>query len=281
MKSICVHTLVKNEEKYLWFSVMSVINYVDKILIWDTGSTDKTVNIISEIIKRYPGKVGFRNVGEINADDFTKVRQQMLNETKADWFIVVDGDEIWWDESIRKVVKVVKSSKGRKVESIVVPNIILIGDIYHHQEEAAGRYKLAGKFGHYNLRAINRNIPGLKSDKPHGTWGWVDGESRMIQDRPASKMAFIDAPYLHATFLPRSSTHERDLEVPKRKHKLKYELGIPFRRDFYYPEVFFRYKPAIVPSLWAKMDNAYMACALIQTPIKKLKRRLIHGKIGY
>ncbi len=281
MKSICVHTLVKNEEKYLWFSVMSVINYVDKILIWDTGSTDGTEKIIKEIKRKYPKKVNFKQVGNIDINDFTQVRQKMLNETKADWFVVVDGDEIWWDESIRKVVKVVKSSKGRKVELIVVPNIILIGDIYHHQEEAAGRYKLAGKFGHYNLRAINRNIPGLKSDKPHGTWGWVDGESRMIQDRPASKMAFIDAPYLHATFLPRSSTHERDLEVPKRKHKLKYELGIPFRRDFYYPEVFFRYKPAIVPSLWAKMDNAYMACALIQTPIKKLKRRLIHGKIGY
>ena len=283
---IYAHTLVKNEERYIWYSVLSVIDRVDKILIWDTGSTDKTVKIISEIIKRYPGKVGFRNVGEINADDFTKVRQQMLNETEADWFIVVDGDEIWWDESINKIVSVIRGKSlqrprsARQTESIVVPNIILIGDIYHYQEKAAGRYKLAGKFGHYNLRAINRNIPGLKSDKPHGTWGWVDGRNRMIQDR-SKKIMFADAPYLHATFLPRGGTHEEDLEVPKRSHKLKYELGIPFSRDFYYPEVFFRPKPAIVPSPWVKMDNAYKAYALIQTPLKKLKRRLIHGKIGY
>ena len=49
--SVWVHTLVKNEERYIWYSVMSVIDYIDKILIWDTGSTDKTVDIIKEILE--------------------------------------------------------------------------------------------------------------------------------------------------------------------------------------------------------------------------------------
>ena len=278
---IWAHTLVKNEERYLWFSVMSVINYVDKILIWDTGSTDGTEKIIKEIKRKYPKKVNFKQVGDIDVNDFTHVRQKMLDETNSDWLLILDGDEIWWEESIKKVAEVVKSSKRREIESIVVPNILLIGDIYHYQEKAAGRYKLAGRKGHYALRAVNTKIPGLASKKPHGTWGWVDDTGRMIQDRPVSKIAFIDAPYLHVTFLPRAGTHKKDLEVPKRSHKLKYELGISFPYDFYYPEGLFKVRPAIVPSPWAKMNNAYMACALIQTPLKKLKRRLIHGKIGY
>lgn len=281
---IWAHTLVKNEERFIWFSIMSVIEWVEKVLIWDTGSTDKTLRIAGKIKELYPSKVELKEVGEVDVDEFTKIRQQMLDRTKSDWFIVVDGDEIWWEESIKKVVQVVRGSSsrtGNRIESVVVPMYNLVGDIYHHQEKAAGRYKLAGREGHYALRAINRKIPGLKSEKPHGTWGWTDKEGKMIQDRNSKKIKFVDAPYLHASFLKRSSTHEKDLEVLKRKHKLKYELGIPFARDFYYPEVFFRSRPAIVRSPWAKMDKAYMPRALIQTPLKKLKRRFVHGKVGY
>ena len=46
---IWVNTIVHNEENFIWFAVMSVIDYVDKVLIYDTGSTDKTVEIIKEI----------------------------------------------------------------------------------------------------------------------------------------------------------------------------------------------------------------------------------------
>ncbi|KKR11163.1 MAG: Glycosyl transferase family 2 [Candidatus Woesebacteria bacterium GW2011_GWA1_39_21b] len=73
---IWAHTLVRNEERYIWFSVMSVINYVDKILIWDTGSTDNTVSIIREIKKKYPEKIDFKKVGKVDA-------QKNPNNTKT------------------------------------------------------------------------------------------------------------------------------------------------------------------------------------------------------
>lgn len=280
MKKIWAHTLVKNEERFIWFSVMSVVEHVDKVLIWDTGSTDNTVKIIKEIERKYPNKIIFNEVGDIDIDRFTEVRQEMLNETDSDWFLVVDGDEIWWEESIKKVVDLIKKS-GNKIESIVVPTYNLVGDIYHYQEKAAGRYKLAGKFGHYNLRAINRNIPGLKSAKPHGTWGWTDENNRMIQDRSVKKVKFVDAPYVHATFLQRSVNIELDKNVPKRARKLKHELGDSFPLDFYYPEVFFKPRPAFVFPPWRKMDRRYFTKAMFQTPLRKVKRRLIHGKAGY
>lgn len=277
---ISLHTLVKNEERFIWFSVMSVIEYVDKAFIWDTGSVDNTIKIIKEIERRYPKKVIFNDVGDVDVDDFTKVRQRMLDETKADWFIVVDGDEIWWDDSIETIIKTIKE-KGEKIESIVVPTVNLVGDLFHYQEKAAGRYRLAGKFGHYNLRAVNRDIPGLKSERAHGTWGWADDKGRMIQDRSRKKTLFMDAPYLHATFLPRSESTVLDRLVPKRRRKLKYELGNSFPPEYYFPEVLFRPRPKVVSCPWRRRNSFYFTRALFQTPLKKIRRRVYYGKTGY
>lgn len=282
-KSITAHCLVKNEGRLVWFSVMSVINHVDKVLLWDTGSTDGTLEIIEKIRKTQNAKrkIEFRKVGEVTPVSFTKVRQEMLDATDTDWFIVVDGDEIWWEDSIKQVVDAI-NKKGEEKESIVVPTYNLVGDIFHYQEEAGGQYRLAGRKGHFNLRAVNRRIPGLRSSGPHGTWGWIDGTGKMIQDGDPRKIVFVDAPYLHATHLPRAKTGVEEFDVPKRAKKLKYEMGVEFPKDFYYPEVFFRPRPEIVPSPWIKRSLGYTIRAAFETPLKKIKRRIIKKtKAGY
>lgn len=53
---ICVHTLVRNEEKYVWYAVMSVINHVDEVMLWDMKSTDNTYEILKEIKKAISSK---------------------------------------------------------------------------------------------------------------------------------------------------------------------------------------------------------------------------------
>ena len=277
---IWAHTLVKNEEKYLWYSVASVIDYVDRLLLWDSGSTDKTINIAKEIARRYPRKVYFREVGKVDVLEFTKVRQNMLDETDADWFLVLDGDEVWWNDSIKNVTERIRKS-GEELESIVVPVYNLVGDIYHYQEERAGLYHLAGQKGHLNLRAVNTKISGLHVEKPHGQMGYFDKDSKPIQERDARNMAFLDTPYMHFTYLIRSSSRQKDLLVPKRDMKLKYELGTPFAKDFYYPEVFFKPRPKIVQSPWQKMDMAFYLRALVETPPRRIKRRLFKSKVGY
>jgi len=278
---IAVHTLVKNEERFVWYSVMSVIEHVDKIYLWDTGSTDNTFAVLQEIAEKYPQKVNLRRVGSITPDEFPRVRQEMLDATTEDWFLMVDGDEIWWNDSIKKVVKVIKDSKDGKLESIVVPVINLVGDMYHFQESMAGNYQLVGKKGHYALRAIKRSIPGLTSLNPHGTWGWVDKDGKMIQDRNAKKIKFVDAPYLHATHLQRAGGVSKEKDVPKRKQKLKKEIGKMFPFDFYYPEAFFYQKPKIVPDIWKPMSTSFKIIAYLQTPLRKIKRRLTRPRVGY
>ncbi len=272
---ITAHTLVKNEDRFIWYSIMSVINYVDEYIVWDTGSTDKTIQIIESI---HDPKIKFKRIKTGNVFEEDKVRQEMLDETKSDWFLTVDGDEIWWDRSISKLRRFV-SKFGDRYDCLVVPTINLVGDIYHYQEERAGNYNLAGKVGHYNLRAVNRKIPGLNSINPHGLWGYADERGVLIQDRDKTRIKLLDdAPYLHASFLNRSTSLD---EVYKRNHKLKHEIGINFPLNYYYPEVFFRSRPNIVPNVWENMDSGFWLQSFFETPLRKMKRRYLPKKVGY
>lgn len=274
---IWAHTVFKNEERWLWYAVTSVIDHVDKLLLWDTGSTDRSWEIAMLLKEKYGDKIEVKKYGDTTPETFTMLRQDMLDITKSDWFIVVDADEIWWEEGIKKMVQEIKDS-NEKTESIVVKNLNLVGDIYHHFPNSAGKYKFGNLIGNYALRAIRRSIKGLCSEGRHGVWGWSDGE-KQIQNRNTFK--FVDATYIHTTFLPRGEDRSFDLKVPKRAKKLKYEIGEEFPIDFYYPEAFFKEKPDFIPSPWSTMSSKYKIIAKIETPMKKLKRRFNDKKVGY
>jgi glycosyltransferase involved in cell wall biosynthesis len=276
---IWAHTMVKNEAQWLWYSVSSIVDYIDKILLWDTGSTDQTLEIISELSKKYPGKIEFKERKIADIKDFTKSRQEMLDQTKSDWFLMLDGDEIWWDDSINKVINSIKA-QGNEFESVVVPTVNVVGDIFHYQDNGSGRYKFGNKVGHFNLRAINTKIPGLHSQGGHGVWGWADKNGKMIQERNPEKTKFVEAPYLHTSFLQRSG-EEKDKDVIKRNKKRKHEIGISFPKDYFYPEVFFRQKPEFVESPWNIMKTSFRTRSFFETPLRKIKRKIWWGKPGY
>jgi len=266
-KIIWGNCLVRNEENWVWYALMSVIDCLDKILVWDTGSTDKTVPIIKSI--KNP-KISFKQYGPVTPETFADVRQKMLKATKADWLFLIDGDEIWSKKSIKKVVEEIQR-KGDRIDSVVVETINFVGDVFHYQEEEAGEYEIAGKRGHYNLRAMNWRIPGLHAALPHGQQGYFDAENNPIQKRNPKKILFLPVHYFHATHLPRSLN---DNEVPMRKKKRKYEIGIPLPKKTEYPEVFNVKRPEIVPGPWVKMSKKVHFRSILQTPLKKIKRKL-------
>jgi glycosyltransferase involved in cell wall biosynthesis len=77
--------IVKNEEVFLDQCLKGVKDFVDEIVIVDTGSTDGTV----EIARRYTDKVYFHPW----EGSFSQARNQALGYATGDWIFQIDGDE--------------------------------------------------------------------------------------------------------------------------------------------------------------------------------------------
>ncbi|MBR2179968.1 MAG: glycosyltransferase [Selenomonadaceae bacterium] len=77
--------IVKNEEKMLQCSIESLKSAVDEIIVVDTGSTDKTI----EIAKSYGAKV----IETTWQDDFSTPRNLAIDNATGDWIIFIDADE--------------------------------------------------------------------------------------------------------------------------------------------------------------------------------------------
>lgn len=84
-KTISVCLVVKNEEKYLKRCLTSIKNVADEIIVVDTGSDDRTVEVAREFTDRI-FEVRWR-------DDFSKARNFALNKATGDWVLMLDGDE--------------------------------------------------------------------------------------------------------------------------------------------------------------------------------------------
>jgi glycosyltransferase involved in cell wall biosynthesis len=261
---IYAHTIVNNEENFIWFSLMSVADFVDKIIVYDTGSTDKTVEIIKDVIRKKDNKLLFKQVGSADDKRFSELRQKMLNESSdCDWIIILDGDEVWTKKGITDLVNII-CDKGKRLNAIVVPFYNLIGDIYHHQEEKFGKYTLLDKEGFLTIRAINRKIKGLHVEDDYPKEGYYDGNGVAIQNLDQKTLLLLDEPYFHFTHLKRSSRGQR-------KNKLKYGLGKKFHNRIKYPEVFYLDYPKIINNPWGKRSKKFKYIS----KVKELARRII------
>ena len=271
MPKIVTHTIIRNEQRFVWYALMSMLDYVDEMLVWDTGSTDRTPEIVESIDSP---KIKFRRLGKVTADEFTTVSQQMLEKTVGDWVINLDGDEIWPWSAVRQMTDLIRR-QGNSLDFLVHKYFNLIGDIFHYQPESAGKYRIGPFSGHVTIRAVNRSrISGLHYDRPHMQRGLFDGNGVLIQERTPFLGQLLPGRYLHATHLRRSENAARDLSVIKRAVKYKFELGIPFSDDFIFPEVFFLPRPSLVASPWQRRSVIYLMNASWQTPLKLFKRRL-------
>lgn len=82
--SLCI--IVKNEEMHIARCLDSVAELVDEIIIVDTGSTDKTVEIVSDYTAKvylYPWK-----------DDFSDARNYSFSQASMDYCMWMDADDI-------------------------------------------------------------------------------------------------------------------------------------------------------------------------------------------
>lgn len=102
--------IVKNEEKYLERCLKSLYEYVDEIIITDTGSKDNTV----EITKKYT-----QNIHHFEwIDDFSAARNYCHSFATGDYILWMDADE-WFDkENIEWLKKMMIKHNGADMFSL-------------------------------------------------------------------------------------------------------------------------------------------------------------------
>lgn len=267
---VTVHMLVKNEDRFVWYAIKSILPYVHKIIITDSGSSDNTINIIESI--RDP-KILFNKKRINTADEIAKIRQEQLNMTETDWFWIVDGDEIYPDYLCREIIDYLEIN-GTKLEGIVVRRFDLLGDIYHIQSENVGSYILFGKKGHQVIRLINKkNFPGLNVKGIYPFEGYYDKNGIEIIYHDSKKFMFTKSRLFHAMYLVRSTKGGNLMDTFHRR-KYKIELGNSLPQEFLIPKVFRLERPNLVPEVIDKRPLFYEFMASIFTPVKMFKRKL-------
>ncbi len=94
--------IVKNEEEVIERALSRIILFADEIVVVDTGSNDKTV----EIARRFTDKIyHFKWV-----DDFSKARNFAFSKASCDYLMWLDADDYITDENVQKILKLKNSN---------------------------------------------------------------------------------------------------------------------------------------------------------------------------
>jgi len=100
-RTVSACMIVKNEEELLEDCLKSIRCWVDEIIIVDTGSTDKTI----EIAESYGAKI-YHQEWEGN---FSKHRNYSMEQATSDWIFIIDADERLCEEDIPKLQGLINS----------------------------------------------------------------------------------------------------------------------------------------------------------------------------
>ncbi len=265
---ITAHIIVKNEEKWIWYSIMSIIDYVDKVIIFDTGSQDNTVAIIKEFEKY--DKVIFYEKGEVTKEEFYKLRQLQIEMTETKWFFVLDGDEIWYKNDIIEIrEKIFSKDFNYKMISSKFHNCV--GDIYHHMDFLDEHYKIKGIVGSITIRFYSLEIDGIHCKGEYGVEGYYNKNNEPVQNDEES-IYMHDGYYFHTSYLQRSSSIKFDWKIPYRRKKIFSKMKNKVNKDFKFPEVFYLEKrPLLVDTAFNKVKFFFIVKLFMLKVLRKIK----------
>jgi len=128
-------TIALNEEVLIAFSVGSVLPYVDKYVVVDTGSEDHTVEILRKAYRKEidNGKLHIIEFGRLKDWDISAARNQAiewLKEKNIDYIIRADADEVYYDTGAIEVC-----TKARTLDKSIARVSYRHNELYQYEIE--------------------------------------------------------------------------------------------------------------------------------------------------
>ncbi len=176
--SLCI--IVKNEELALPKCLASVQDVVDEMVVLDTGSTDRTI----EIAQQFDTKVYHFTW----CNDFSAARNAALKYVTGDWILVLDADEILTPSIVPQLLQAIQSDSH-----------LLINLIRHEVGAEQSPYSLVSR--------LFRNHPGISFSRPYHAM-IDDSVSLILTQEPHWQIGYLpDVAILHEGYQKAAIAH--------------------------------------------------------------------------
>jgi len=150
-------TIAKNEEKNIARSIESYKDYVDEIIIVDTGSTDDTVKIAEEL--------GAKVIHFEWINDFSAAKNYAIDAASGDWILFLDADEWIKDNGGMKIQTVVNRAITNGFDAISL-RMLNLDDDGTLTETTSSLRLFANKSNIRYVRKIHEHLLDSKTGKP-------------------------------------------------------------------------------------------------------------------
>lgn len=199
MISISLCMIVKDEEDVLARCLESVASIADEIIIADTGSTDRTV----EIAKKYTDQIYHFDW----IDDFSAARNFAFSKATQDYCLWLDADDILTEPNRQAFLQ---------LKETLPSNTDLVMMRYHTAFDSDGN----PVFSYYRERLLRRQF-GFR---------WVGAVHEVIP--PAGKILYSDIAITHQKIKP--GNPDRNLQIYQKM--LDSKIRLDPRQQFYYAQ---------------------------------------------
>lgn len=167
--TLTVAILTRDEEANLPRCLASVAGLAEQIVVVDSGSTDRTVEIARAagaevVVREWPG--------------FIAQSQVALELARGDWILALDADE-WLSPALRAAVEPVLAGDRPEVVAWEVERRAFV----------LGAWVRHGGWSEWKLRLVRRG---------RGRWGGVEPHSRLICD---GRIARLAGPLCHQPYV--------------------------------------------------------------------------------
>jgi tetratricopeptide (TPR) repeat protein len=212
--SLCI--IVKNEEIALPQCLNSVKDVVEEMVVLDTGSSDRTV----EIARQFGAKVYHFVWG----NDFSAARNEALKYVRSDWVLVLDADEMLVPEIVPDLRRAIHSDR-----------FLVINLLRQEVDAAQSPYSLVSRlfrrhpdicFSRPYHAMVDDSVTQILRREPHWQIGSLDKVAILHfgyqQQQIAQKDKFAQAEKIMAGFL---ASHPNDPYVCSKLGALYVQTG--------------------------------------------------------